>query len=170
MKTSSIKTISGFGCALAMAFLSITGAEAQSKTSSSTVYVYPSKGQSASQQRADEQECHNWAVNESGINPDNVHIQADDDPDVNGGRKIVLNTAGGAAVGAGVGAVAGDASKGAAVGAVAGATRGIFKRRSAKRKAREENQNNTQQQTAELNAQYLKAYSACLEGKGYSVK
>lgn len=145
-----------------------TQVNAQTKTT--TVYVYPAKGQSDAQQQRDEQECHTWAVRESGADPDKVSIQADDDPDVNGGRKIALNTLGGAAVGAGVGVIAGDASKGAAIGAGAGATRGILKRRSAKKRARQENQDNARQQQDAISQNYIKAYSACLEGKGYSVK
>lgn len=136
----------------------------------STIYVYPAKGQTEAQQRSDEQACHNWAVQKSGVNPNNVSVQSDDDPDVKGGRKIVLNTVGGAAVGAGVGAIAGDVSKGAAIGGAAGATRGIFKRRSAKRKARAASEGNARQQEQAMTESYRKAYSACLEGKGYSVK
>jgi hypothetical protein len=41
------------------------------------LYIYPSKGQSASQQSKDQEECHHWAVKQTGIDPSRpVAVQA----------------------------------------------------------------------------------------------
>ena len=65
----------------------------------------------------------------------------------------------GAAVGAGVGAIGGDAGKGAAAGAAVG---GVAGRRGSKM--------NKQAAQAETANSYQRAYAACMEGRGYTVK
>lgn len=133
------------------------------------VYVYPSKGQSADQQNTDESECYTWAVQQSGydpINPTKVQAQqVDQGPD----GSAVRGSAGGAAVGAAIGAISGDAGKGAAIGAVSGAVLGIRRGRMAH--AAEQGQANQQATQANQNLVdgFKKAYSACLQGKGYTV-
>ena len=68
-----------------------------------------------------------------------------------------------------IGASAGNAGKGAAIGAVAGGgTRGIRNRN-----AQNQQQQQVQQQAAaiaQMRSEYDRAYSVCLEGRGYSVK
>jgi hypothetical protein len=39
------------------------------------MYIYPSKGQSQQQQK-DEQDCHQWAQQQSGVNPQQIAEQA----------------------------------------------------------------------------------------------
>lgn len=41
-------------------------------SSSLNVVAYPAKGQSQSQQMQDRQECENWAMNQSGLDPNNI--------------------------------------------------------------------------------------------------
>jgi len=41
-------------------------------SSSLDVVAYPANGQSESQQMQDRQECQNWAMNQSGLDPDNI--------------------------------------------------------------------------------------------------
>ena len=81
----------------------------------------------------------------------------------------VKGAARGAAVGAGGGAVAGDAGKGAAVGAAAGGTAGAMRQNSNNRAAAQASQQAQAQQQAGY-GNYERAYSACLGGRGYTVK
>ena len=152
-----------------------------------TLVIYPAKGQTAQQQSKDEGECQIWAKQNTGIDPLALASSASQpapvaaapaQPAESGQR--VKGAARGAAAGAVVGAVAGDAGKGAAIGATAGTVAGGARKREAGRQAEAANQqaqaqaqqqaqaksSNTQAQLATFN----KAYSACLEGRGYSVK
>ncbi len=73
-------------------------------------------------------------------------------------------------VGVAIGAIAGDAGKGAAIGAAAGGMGGV---RAKKQKDAKQEQQAQQKAVVTDQAKidsFKKAYSACLEGKGYSVK
>lgn len=134
------------------------------------LYVFPANNQTADQQAKDESDCYTWAVQQSGydpINPTTVQAQqVDQGPD----GSAVKGAAGGAAVGAAIGAISGDAGKGAAYGAAAGAVAGHH--RSKVQKSQQQQQNNAQAQQTNQNLVdgFTKAYSACLEGKKYTVK
>ena len=129
-------------------------------------YVYPAKGQCADQMEKDKYQCYGWGKKQSGYDPMNPPAtssgQANTAPVVGGAAK-------GAAGGAIIGAIAGDAGKGAAIGAVTGtAARGMRNRR-----AVGQQQQQAQQQSAALanmRSEYDRAYSVCLEGRGYSVR
>ena len=134
------------------------------------LYVFPANNQTADQQAKDESDCYTWAVKQSGydpVNPTTVQAQqVNQGPD----GAAVKGAAGGAAVGAAIGAISGDAGKGAAIGAVSGAVLG---RRSGNvQKSQQQQANNAQAQQANQNLVdgFKKAYSACLEGKNYTVK
>jgi hypothetical protein len=138
---------------------------------SAGVYMYPAKGQSKDQQAKDEQACYEWARGQSGVDPLNMTATpVDTDPDVHSKKKIATNTVGGAAVGAGVGAIAGDAGTGAAIGATAGAVRGVHRRRKAKKEAKAASQEQATAIDESKMHSYRQAFSACMEGKGYTVK
>ncbi|MFI5316422.1 MAG: YMGG-like glycine zipper-containing protein [Myxococcota bacterium] len=134
--------------------------------------IYPAKGQDAAQQSKDEGECQVFAKQNTGIDPLALAGTASQPapgaaPAESGQR--AKTAAKGAAAGAVVGAVAGDAGKGAAVGAAAGTVAGG----SRKRKAESDSQAAGQAQSANVQSQlatFNKAYSACLEGRGYTVK
>ena len=129
--------------------------------------IYPAEGQDQAQQSKDEGECFVWARDRTGFNPlapPSTQVAA---PEQQSGRALR-----GAAGGAAIGAIAGDsddAAKGAAIGAVLG-------------RARQNRQNREAQQatqsasaTAQANAsasrvEYDRAYGACLEGRGYTVR
>ena len=136
-------------------------------SASAQQYVYPAKGQSPKQQQKDEGECHTWAVKQSKYDPTNPPQQA-------AAAKPPTTATGttpgagvrGAARGAVVGGMMGDAGAGAAAGAVA--ARGQSRRQNAAQ-AQQQQQAATQQDQAGLGA-YQKARSACLEGRGYTVK
>jgi hypothetical protein len=133
------------------------------------LYVYPAKGQSKQQQKKDEYECYMWAIEQSGIDPLNLpKVEAPVQSGPTGGA--VVGAAKGAAAGAAIGAIAGDAGKGAAIGATAGAMAG---RRQGKQAQAQANQQSQAQATAteqEMKNSFNKAFSVCIEGKGYTVK
>lgn len=137
-----------------------TGASAQQ-------FVYPAKGQSPEQQKKDEGQCHTWAVQQSKYDPTKPPQQtaAAKPPTTATGTTPGAGVRG-AARGAVVGGVMGDAGAGAAAGAVA--ARGQSRRQNAAQ-AQQQQQAATQQDQAGV-AAYQKARSACLEGRGYTVK
>jgi hypothetical protein len=151
------------------AAVSLLAQQAVPPSSQLGVFVYPAKGQSPDQQRADEADCYRWASSQTGIDPTAPAAQvATQSQGMDG--SAVKGAAGGAAVGTAVGAIAGDTGEGAAIGAVAGAVRG---RRMAKKQHKQEEQQAQQQaqaQSQQAKTTFGKAYGACLEGKGYTVK
>lgn len=128
--------------------------------------IYPAKGQSAQQQQRDQGECHSWAVQNTGVDPAQVAStpppQASNEPDGERARGAVRGAVGGAAIGA----IAGDTGKGAGIGAVVGIVRGGHRSRQNQAAAQQQAQS---QQQGQINT-YYRAYSACLEGRGYTVK
>jgi len=133
------------------------------------VIVFPSKNQSATTQSGDESFCFNWAKSNTGIDPMNIHPPAAPAPTQSTQQAVnsagqgarVKGAAGGAAAGAAIGAIAGDAGQGAAAKKQAAAQQ---------EQAQANAASQSQAQVAEIKATYNKAYSACMEGKGYSVK
>jgi hypothetical protein len=134
------------------------------------LYVFPPDGKDAAAQDADEAECFKWAKEQTGydpLNPTKVEAaKVDTSPD----GSAVVGAAKGAAAGAAIGAIAGDTGKGAAIGAVVG---GLGGRRGKKVSDQQQQQQaNKTADTAEKNleADYKKAFSVCMEAKGYTVK
>jgi hypothetical protein len=132
------------------------------------LFVYPGKGQDAAKQGQDENECYQWARGQTGIDPTAPPTQAAT-PDVKKGG-TVKGAAGGAAVGTAVGAIVGDTGEGAAVGAVAGAAKGRRAQKKAEKQAQAQAQQAAQTQDAQKKETFKKAWGACLDGRGYSVK
>ncbi len=129
--------------------------------------VYPAKGQSAQQQQRDEGECHVWAKQNTGVDPAVVAQQPAPAPSSSvGGGERVGGAARGALGGLAIGAIAGDAGKGAAIGAVAGTMAGGHR---ARRNAAARDQAAANQKQAQIDT-YYRAYAACLEGRGYTIK
>ncbi len=148
-----------------------TGAAPAPAAAPSGPVIYPAKGQTPEQQQKDKTECYAWATQQTGYDPvAEVQAQAQGQAapaQPQGGA--VKGAAKGAAAGAAIGAVAGDAGKGAAVGATAGGIGGAGKKRKA---AAEQQQTAAEQQAASSQrlAGYQKAFGACMEGRGYTVK
>lgn len=134
------------------------------------LYAFPAKGQTQKKQKADEFECYNWGVSQSGIDPLNlpkVEAAPAQTGPTGGG---VRGAARGAAAGAAIGAIAGDAGEGAAIGAVVG---GLSGRRAGKQQQAQANQQSqaaASKAEADMKNSFVKAFSACMEGKGYTVK
>ena len=142
----------------------------QSLNKSLGVFVFPAKDQSPEQQAKDEQACYEWAVAQSGVDPINMTATKPDSVAVGPDGSAVRGAARGAAAGAVIGAIAGDAGKGAGIGAAAGAMSGTSaKRQKEAKKAADSRKAAAAKDQAAIDG-FKKAYSACLEGKGYSVK
>jgi hypothetical protein len=170
----------------ALALLCPVVGTAQDKTLASTidVYVFPTEGQSTSQQSQDEAECYEWAVTNSGSDPfelgkqataDQQQAQAEKQAAQQAGRGAGARGAvGGAAAGALIGEIANDdASEGAAWGAAVGAVAARRRGRAAQQEAAgqaEQHAEASQQATAEQMANFKKAFSVCLEARKYMVK
>jgi hypothetical protein len=132
------------------------------------VFVNPKNNQSPQQQAEDENLCYAKAQQETGIDPAaSAAAPGQVDKKQGGGAK---GAAGGAAGGAAIGAIAGDAGTGAAIGATAGAVRGRRKQKKANKQAEQEAQQQTQTQQKEKLDTFRRAFSSCIDAKGYSVK
>ncbi len=168
-------------------------APAWSPSKSIGVFVFPKNNQNADQQLKDESDCYGLAKQQTGIDPqapapppmsaEQKQAQqkqaADNAPKAKGGR--VRGAAGGAAGGAAIGAIAGDAGKGAAIGAVAGTMAGGARQRRAGAAAKQqaaqqtaagqkETENRAKLEHDEGLDTFQRAFGACLDARGYSVK
>jgi hypothetical protein len=140
--------------------------------------VYPGSGQDATQQAKDESECYAWARQQTGVDPTVASTPAPAADAPKGGA--VKGAARGAARGAAVGAIGDDdrvrdegnldTGEGAAAGAVAGAARGRRAQKKAAKQADAQAKQAAQAQDAGTKDTFKKAWGACLEGRGYSVK
>lgn len=129
-----------------------------------TPIAYPSKGQTPEQQKTDEAQCHDWAVQQSHYDPANPPVAATAQPAPVTGSGARLR---GATAGAAVGAIGGnDVGNAAATGAVVG---GVVRRNKNRAAASQANQAAAAQQKTAATA-YQNARQACLEGRGYTVK
>jgi hypothetical protein len=129
--------------------------------------AYPAKGQSADKQNADEAYCRNWTQSRTGISQQMADAPPAQQtgPAVGGGQRA-RGALRGAAAGAVIGGVVNDdAGHGAGVGAAAGVVAGGMRARQERRQANAAAQS---QQSSTL-ATFNQAYSACLEGRGYTV-
>ena len=143
------------------------------------VYFYPNQGQTPERQDRDSYECYLWAKEQTGFDPSlpslAPHHKLAVVPEPPPGTGTAVGAVTGAIIGATV-ASSGKSPEGALVGAMAGAMIG-----SASDAARQEEASRLQRyydrqtakQTADIErqaSQYLRAISACLEGRGYTVR
>jgi hypothetical protein len=134
------------------------------------LYVFPSKGQNNQQQKIDEFECYKWAMEQSGIDPLNPPKVEAAPVETGPNGSAVRGAARGAAAGAAIGAISGDAGEGAAIGATAGAIGGVRKKRAANAQKEQQAQANAANQQQAIKDSFKKGFSACMEGKGYTIK
>jgi len=157
------------------------------------VLAYPVAGQTSQQQRADENQCRQWSMQNTGFNPQQpppAPQYASTLPAYSGGSGfgsgevgqggMVGDGARGAALGAIGGAIAGDAGEGAAYGAAAGAIFGAMRRNQRKQQeaqfqAQQQQQLQQQQQQAlqgyeARRARYRDAYALCMSSRQYNVR
>ena len=156
-------------------------------------FAYPSKGQSDEQIQQDKLYCHDWAIKESGYDPNRpppppqsyAYAPPPSSSGVFGGGEagqggVVRDGARGAALGAIGGAIAGDAGKGAAIGALSGALLGGVKRSSRREEEQRWQQQQYQQQAQQQQAYqqqvsaatdvYRRGYAVCMSSRGYNVQ
>ena len=149
-------------------------------------FVYPEKGQTPQQQESDKGQCYGWAVQQSGFDPANPRVAPPPPPPPQFGQPqapqggMFGGAIGGAALGAVGGAIGGNAGEGAAIGAGVGALFGLMRR--ARSMEEEQQQMRMQQQQrqsyaaqqqnamAQGRANYERAFSACMAGRGYMVR
>ena len=143
------------------------------------VYFYPKAGQSLEQQSRDHYECYNWAVQQTGYDPGMTSLPPEQRvkvlPMPPPGHDTATLTIAGAVLGALLGGPrhgVGGALIGAASGAIVGAASDAARQESA-RQLEEAYAGRDRAIDAHLDQKALdfrRATSACLEGRGYSVR
>ncbi len=137
------------------------------------IFVYPNNGQSPEQTDRDRYECHEWSVQQTGVDPSR---------DANPYERVVVqpatppgaNTATGAVVGGIIGSIIGGPRNwgaGAVLGAGTGAIIGASADANAQAQAHmtaEQIAQAQQQGRARLDL-YRRAFGACMQGRGYTV-
>jgi hypothetical protein len=133
------------------------------------IIAYPMHNQSEEQQQRDRFECYNWAVQQTGYNPQAQFGSSAPAPTGGGmGGGVGRGAVGGAALGAVGGAIGGNAGKGAAIGAATGGLFGGFRHREME-KQQEQAWQQQQAARAQRGAYFNRAEAVCLRGRGYSV-
>lgn len=156
---------------MVMLVLAICGGSALAQD----LIVFPARGQSQEQMEKDKYDCYAWAKQQTGFDPTQAQtVQASPPPSQGPSGQRVRGAARGAAIGAVAGEIADDdAGKGAAAGAAAGVVAGGMRTRQQRSQQAQQQQQETQQQQAtydEARNAYDRAFCACIEGKGYTVK
>lgn len=127
--------------------------------------IYPAKNQSAATQSTDDGQCLAWAKQNTGIDP--AAVAAAPVPATGPQGERLRGAVRGATAGAVIGEIANDdAGKGAGVGATAGVLAGGA--RSRQKQAAQAQQ--AQASKAQSIDTYYRAYGACMQGRGYTVK
>lgn len=146
---------------------------AQTSLPSTEVYFYPARGQSAEEQDRDRYECYLWAMKQTGFDPSQPQLLPHQRIDVVASRAPGETTAAGAAAGALLGAILSPGSHraegaifGAATGAMVGAAAESARREETEQLQRRQRSERLEQQAAN----YRRAMTACLEGRGYTVR
>jgi hypothetical protein len=132
----------------------------------SQLYVYPAHGQRYEQQQQDQFQCYEFGKNETGFDP--MAPAPAPPPPPQHKASFFGGAFAGALLGVAVGAIAGNAGEGAAIGAASGGLFGGMR----SQQQRNQQQQQQQQQAAQLASErsnYNRAYTACLEGRGYTV-
>lgn len=167
--------------------------QAESPASQVGVYVFPQKNQDAEEQDKDEKECFESASTQSGVDPAKpapraptkreqeavAREAAQNAPQSSGGR--ARGAAKGGVVGAVGGALVGAPIAGAAVGAGVGTVRGGSKQKQANTSSQEQaaasavakQKRAYQREKAAYDKEiesFKRAFGACLDARGYSVK
>lgn len=139
--------------------------------------IYPAKDQSQDQMEKDKFECYSWAKKESGFDPMQPPTATEAPPQQQAKKGGAgRGAARGAAVGYAGGKIlsdSGSGSSGAKAGAATGALVGGMRRRDQQRQQQQAQQQWAKEQEAQYTQarnSYNRAHSACLEGRGYTVK
>ncbi len=130
------------------------------------LFVFPNEGQSQDQQDKDEFQCIRTATDRTGFNPMAAPSTTRARPETQGGA--ARGAVGGALLGTAVGAIAGDTRRGALVGAAGGGLLGGMRRNDSRRQQDQWADEQAAIQQADR-AQWERAFSACMQARGYTV-
>ena len=169
----------------ALAQVDPASAGQKSLAATMNIYVFPTKGQTASDQSTDEAACYSFGVQQTGVDPFQLQKQSQAQQQQAAAAKQQAQQAGqgaaaggavkGAAAGALIGSISHGASagEGAAYGAAAGLLIGhhrkVEEQQQATAQANQQAQATTQA-TQQQSDNFKKAFSVCLEAKNYMVK
>ena len=141
--------------------------------------IYPARGQDARQLARDRFECYGWAVQQSGFDPARslvrlpqpaVRVEADPPAGVGTAAGVLTGAAIGAAV-SGRHHSGEAAAVGAVLGGIVGAASDSARAAEARRIESELNRQSARDNMLDARGQaYQRAFAACLEGRGYTVK
>ncbi len=143
------------------------------------IYFYPTKGQTKAQQERDRYECYLWAVKQTGFDPGQAQLAPHQRVEVVPTTPPGSDVAAGAVTGAVVGSMMSrprESGTGMVFGAIAGAMLGAASEQSKQAQAAQIQQQydaRDAEQYARLDRQardYRRAMTACLEGRGYTVR
>jgi hypothetical protein len=128
--------------------------------------VQGQRGQSLEQARRDRYECHNWAIEQTGESPAALPTDTEPGDGRDRRRERIDRAIIGAAIGGAVGSILGngrrrDSSDRVLAGAAAGAAIGAV--------TAGEGASRVKAEETEEPSDYLRALTACLEGRGYAV-
>ena len=138
------------------------------------VVVYPAKGQSSEQMEKDKFDCYQWAKGQSGFDPMAPPTASTPPPaQTDSGASVAGGAVKGAVLGTLIGGIAGgNWGHGAAYGAVGGGLIGGIRKHDDTKRNEQSQEQWEQQQAAQYQQQrnnYNRNYSACLQGRGYTV-
>jgi outer membrane lipoprotein SlyB len=139
--------------------------------------VYPAQGQSQDQMEKDKYECYSWAKNQTGFDPMKTPTTTSAPP---AKEKEVWGAGKTGVAGGATGAIVGGAAKGkkgalrggligAAGGALIGGARSSSQRNREQQKRKDWERKETNNYVRSR-SEYNRAFGACMEGRGYSVK
>ena len=131
--------------------------------------IFPGQGQSDEQMEQDKYSCYQWAKKETGFDPMEAPKTTEAPPKEEPKKGGVLRGAAGGAIVGGIIDGSDGAKKGAAAGGVVGGVRRGRQSRAEEQKMVQWEQDQATAYSQKRNT-YNRAYSACLEGKGYTVK
>lgn len=140
------------------------------------IIFYPNHGQSPAQQDRDRYECYLWAVKQTGFDPAQVQLAPHQRVEVVPASPPGANVVSGAVTGAVVGSMLsapGQQSQGMVFGAIAGGMIGAAKDQAQQQQAAQIQQqynSKTYALTERQARNYRRAMTACLEGRGYTVR
>jgi hypothetical protein len=139
--------------------------------------VYPANGQSQDQMEKDKYQCYSWAKNQTGFDPMKTPTTTTGPP---AKEKEVWGAGKTGVAGGATGAIVGGAARGkkgavrggligAAGGALIGGARSSSQRNREQQKRKDWERKETNNY-ARARSEYNRAFGACMEGRGYSVK
>jgi hypothetical protein len=135
----------------------------------SELIIYPNEAQDDVQQEMDNYQCYSWAKGESGFDPMAPPAATEPPPPQEASQGGLVR---GGLRGAAVGGII-DGSDGAKKGAAAGAAVGGLRRADQNRRQAQAQAQWEQEQVAQYEAgrsSYNRAFAACMEGRGYTVR